>query len=462
MRPLNRPMFRYGGPIKEGIMDGMREPKKNGGRMLLVGEHPKEFKDASGREQHFGPLVAIGSGLMAAARALPIIGRGIMMRGAPRAPGAAGFFRNLLPTARFRTVPGKQGDPSAAFIKGDFTAASGTGAPTTLSIREALKNPLLLGKAIRENPFTAAGLLPVAGMGTELIGRGIAGAAKMTPDALRAYANAVIPFADPFTKKEEDIKTTDDGTGIKRGGTNVGDTSVTGTTKPGTKGGSTVKSDAEKQQINEARIQETKNKYYKLMGIDKMNKDAVYDSLIDASKIVSEEGADLKGAIRSGNLQNRIIQAISQNLDKSADLKKQIDAAVLKGEIQKDINLTKPSAFEEQLAFIRNNPNDPLAKKLSGATSVADNLAALADKPITSDMVQRLVEAKGQEVKGQVKDDKYQKWEKNNEGRDEIDYLQDVFKGKTLDAGIYIINKKAIRIDEGGNAFPVDLDSIIG
>ena len=31
MRPLNRQMFRYGGPIKEGIMDGMREPLKNGG-----------------------------------------------------------------------------------------------------------------------------------------------------------------------------------------------------------------------------------------------------------------------------------------------------------------------------------------------------------------------------------------------------------------------------------------------
>ena len=59
-------------------------------------------------------------------------------------------------------------------------------------------------------------------------------------------------------------------------------------------------------------------------------------------RIVSEEGADLKGSIRSGNLQNRIIQAISQNLDKSADLKKQIDAAVLKGEIEKDINKTDP------------------------------------------------------------------------------------------------------------------------
>ena len=28
MKTLNRPMFRYGGPIKEGVMHGIREPKK--------------------------------------------------------------------------------------------------------------------------------------------------------------------------------------------------------------------------------------------------------------------------------------------------------------------------------------------------------------------------------------------------------------------------------------------------
>ena len=459
MRPLNRPMFKYGGPIKEGIMTGMKEKQA----INTVGS-PLAPKDETGRQGYAFPIIpALYGAAMAGIRALPTVYRGIRMAGTPRAPGAAGFFRNLFPTARFRTLKTPGRDPSPEFIKGDPTAFAGSAGTTkTLSFREALKDPVLIGKAIRENPFTAAGLLPGVGIGTELITRGAVGAAKMTPDALRAYANAVIPFADPFTKKEDDIKTTEEGTGIKRGGTNVGDTSVTGTTKPGTKGGSTVKSDAEKQQINEARIKDTKEKYYKLMGIDKMNKDAVYDSLIDASKIVSEEGADLKGAIRSGNLQNRIIQAISQNLDKSADLKKQIDAAVLKGEIEKDINKTKLTSFQEQIKFIKENPDDPLAKKLSGATSVADNLAALADKPITSDIVQRLVESKGQAVKGQVKDDKYQKWEKNNEGKDEIDYLQDVYKGQTLDAGIYIINKKAIRIDEGGNAFPVDLDSIIG
>ena len=28
MKPLNRPMFRYGGPIKEGVMSGIREPRQ--------------------------------------------------------------------------------------------------------------------------------------------------------------------------------------------------------------------------------------------------------------------------------------------------------------------------------------------------------------------------------------------------------------------------------------------------
>ena len=34
MRPLNRPMFRYGGPIKEGIMDGMKDRTIAGGNQV--------------------------------------------------------------------------------------------------------------------------------------------------------------------------------------------------------------------------------------------------------------------------------------------------------------------------------------------------------------------------------------------------------------------------------------------
>ena len=35
MRTLNRPMFKMGGPIKEGVMHGIREPHNSGGRIGL-------------------------------------------------------------------------------------------------------------------------------------------------------------------------------------------------------------------------------------------------------------------------------------------------------------------------------------------------------------------------------------------------------------------------------------------
>ena len=44
MKVLNRPMFRYGGPIKEGIMDGMKD------KPALVGD-PVYPKGPDGRSQ---------------------------------------------------------------------------------------------------------------------------------------------------------------------------------------------------------------------------------------------------------------------------------------------------------------------------------------------------------------------------------------------------------------------------
>ena len=64
MRTLNRPMFRYGGPIKEGVMNGIREPKKHGGSMgpnegprraALVGD--PNFPQTDGRAHHVAPIV---------------------------------------------------------------------------------------------------------------------------------------------------------------------------------------------------------------------------------------------------------------------------------------------------------------------------------------------------------------------------------------------------------------------
>ena len=429
MKPLNRPMFKYGGPIKEGIMSGMKDNTGTG----LVGD--KRYPKTDGRSHHVAVLPFIGAGLQAAARFLPAAYRGFK---AARLGSYAPLSQNLGVANRLKNIFGLTSGIKAPM------APTGAGAG------------FRVGSFLKQNPLTA---LPIAGTAIEGVGRAGAGLAKMSPDLLRQYANQVIPFYDPFTKKEE-VPTKEEGTGLKRGDgktTNVGD--ITGTTKPGEAGGTTVKSDAEKQQINEDRINETKQKYYKLMGIDKMNKDAVYDSLIDASKIVSEEGADLKGSIRSGNLQNRIIQAISANLDKSADLKKQIDAAVLQGEIEKDITRSDPSSAVD-LAY-KKAATAKIEKDLKGS-SAADVLATAeiqGKNLVTSNTLTSILSSKGTNVDFTFQDDKYQKWENNNQNKDEIDYLQENYG--SLDDGLYVVNKKAVQVKDGNATF-VDLDTITG
>ena len=231
-----------------------------------------------------------------------------------------------------------------------------------------------------------------------------------------------------------------EGGGLKRGdkSKNVGDTSVTGTTKPGEAGGTTVQSDAEKQQINEARIQETKDKYYKLMGLDKMKKDAVYDSLIDASRAVSEEGADLKGAIRSGSLQNRIIESISKNLDKSADLKRQIDAAILKGEITKDI--AAADTTDKRLKEARIKALDRQEKQ-SGAAGVIAQIIA-KDGTISGSQTASVLRADGIDYDTVLQDKLFTDFQKDNPTKDEVDFL--ISKGSSVPDGRYVIGARLV------------------
>ena len=66
MRPLNRPMFKMGGPIKEGIMQGMKEPQA----INTVGS-PLAPTDASGRQGYALPLLGL---IPAGSQALRIAG----------------------------------------------------------------------------------------------------------------------------------------------------------------------------------------------------------------------------------------------------------------------------------------------------------------------------------------------------------------------------------------------------
>ena len=174
------------------------------------------------------------------------------------------------------------------------------------------------------------------------------------------------------------------------------------------------------------------------MGLDKMKKDAVYDSLIDASRVVSEEGADLKGAIRSGSLQNRIIESISKNLDKSAALKRQIDAAILKGEITKDI--AAADTTDKRLKEARIKALDR-AEKQSGAAGVISQIMG-KEGTISGAQTASILRADGIDYDTVLQDKLFTDFKKNNPTKDQVDYI--ISLGTELPDGRYVVQERLV------------------
>ena len=169
MRPLNRPMFKNGGPIKEGIMSGMKDNPQQ-----LV----QPNADGS-RPGYAGPLAA-----------LPLIFSGLRA-GRMLAPIAknASFFQRINPmrlmtSGRFRNVT----EPVVNRGKSGQVLSEGT-KMTQKGIFESLKDPRQLGMAIRENPFTALSSLTLPNMAISAapsIYSGLKSAGK-------TYIDAVLP-----------------------------------------------------------------------------------------------------------------------------------------------------------------------------------------------------------------------------------------------------------------------------
>ena len=390
MRPLNRPMFRMGGPIKEGIMDGMKEPQA----FNTVGNNAN--RDAMGREKHAFFIPFLGAAGL----------QGLRM-GAMRAlPKVTGFFR------------------SRPFIEGSGRGIAGKYQPAPLTTTEKIKQffqTAPAGKVIAGDP-----LVKTAFGSGKIASKVVKPAAKFafgTPSGLLLTGYG----ASKMLGGDELPETTEETPKLER-------TDKIGTGE-GTTGGSVVDDPNKKKEIDDARIEKTKKRYYELMGLDKMKKDAAYDSLIDASRIVQEQGGDLKGAIRSGNLQTQIINAISKNLDKSADIKRQIDAAILKGEIQKDIASADTTDKEYKKAR---------TKQLKQATSATGQIAAIeAEKgTILGSQTAAILRASDIKYDDIIQDKLFNNFVKDNPGADEIDFMQ--AKGTGLDDGRYVIRGRLV------------------
>ena len=412
MKPLNRPMFKYGGPIKEGIMTGMKEKQA----INTVGS-PLAPKDETGRGGYAGPLLPVLlSGLATAGRfALRPLGK-YVTRGAQRMFQGpmkryyepAGYTRNVSESIFQPTGFGKYIMGSPEFRLGK-TLVQGTGRfgkPIKSLATSAVKSPLTLG---------TAGVYGAKGLYNMIKG-----------------------------EKEPEIQAEIEAAGGPPGG---GDPKMFATPKE------KVVNQDKLEQMNKDKIQATKDRYYKIFGLDNMKKEAVYDSLIDASKIIQQEGGDLKGSLKSGSLQSQIIDAISKQLDKSSALKRQIDAAVLKGEIEKDIKASDPQSqkkadlIDKQIALAD--------KQLSGG-SLIENIQAGAKAQgninSTSNVYNSILKTYNVEPEVLADTAETLKFRKADNYTTDSALVKSLVEAQGKGAGIYIIDKTAVLIDENGNA----------
>ena len=303
MRTLSRPMFNMGGPIKQGIMHGIREPKKHGGKMLLVGQHPKKFRDRSGREQHWGPVIAAG------ARFLPWA-----MRGAKAA------WRYMKPTSIPRNIYTKQASNLPVGMRGTI------GSRTTMTPRS---NWQMSKEWMKANPgYTLTGGL--AAYNAPSTYEGI----KSTAGPLKKIALQAADLAVPDWIWDQDKYLAD----------KEAKEIVSGIEKPG--GFKKIKkeiekakelSDSERKAFANKQRTERVEKYLEMMGYDRAKKTAIADALIDASKIVGDRGT-LRPENIGRDLINPIIQATSKRLDKPDQIREAVGLMATKAEIEKDLS----------------------------------------------------------------------------------------------------------------------------
>ena len=425
MKPLNRPMFRYGGPIKEGVMSGIREPKKNGGSMMANDEGPRRAalvgnpiypKGPDGRTNHVLPFV-IGQGLRMAARPF---GKFVMRQ-------MAGPVKKNLPIKNLNL--NLKGTP----IKGGLQAER--------------FDPNFIGKAFINDPLAKSVMT-----GSSFVGRGIKAGGKgiynvgkyatTTPSGLTFLGAPVAYQAGKyFLSSGEEIKDPNDIKKIKQGGRQfTGDEAMVGDPR---KPLPDSKPTLSKEDLRKKNVE----RYRDIMDIKGMNKDAAYNSLIAASQAINQSG-DFKGDIKSGKLINQIIQATSKQFDKPKQTKDAIDTLILKGEIEKDMNKEK-NALENKKTNLQIKAAEKALAGDSFDEAILKKITATNGKmPTGSDLAGILKATKG--IDSVVLDGS------QVTPGGEVTFLQEsvnekIKEGTSVNPGAYVLNSKILIVDEQGN-----------
>ena len=404
MKTLNRPMFRYGGPIKEGVMNGIREPKRNGGSMgepqaiNTVGS-PLSPMSNDGRANYAFPL--LGAAAAAAMRFLPAAYRGFKASRAYKP-----FSQNLGFTGRLKDTL----LPSRGIRAGMADPGAGAGFAT--------------GSLLRSNPGIA---LTAGGYGiNKLLGKepkpepGKPSLINQRKAKIGMPENLTIVDGGQFEKPAKEL------------------------------------TEAERIELeNKARREKMEN-YRKIMDIKGMSKNAAYKSLVDASKII-QEGGNLKEQLKDGSLITKITAAASKRFDKVSDTENALRSLVAKGEIDNEMN-------KEAKALDKKYKEGVIAmneKKMSGPTlqELLSDHRNKKGKNATGTTLAGYVIDKGGEVVDIVDSSLVDKHIKG--GGDTVSFME-LIVAKNLQKnppeevtpGLYVVKDSLITVNEDGSVTP--------
>ena len=408
MKPLNRPMFRYGGPIKEGVMSGIQErvPYKTGGGYL----------------KNLGGAIANFYNPLKKAKPIQKIINKIKPTSVPK----------IRQTNLDKPI-GMRGTLSERASKIPFMERAG------MFVKQ---NPVQVGVAA---PFVASGALTAA----PPVAKGIGSIAKATGMQLADLAVPDFIFdQDQYFKDKEEAK-------IKK---ELEASELTAQEKKIKEleallaGGN--KPDLSTKSAEELRADKIA-KYRDIVDIKGMNKDAAYNSLIAASQAINESG-DFKGDIKSGKLINQIIQGASKSFDKPKQTKDAIDTLILKGEIEADIAAGKPSTYlkaaQDMVATgAAKNITEAMKTLTKSENSMSTTLAAVLAKGQKLD--DKLVgvayrEETGKIPAGSVKLSEVNEWKEDNAGKTEVDYVKELLTKTEIAPGDYVIGERVVTVDE--------------
>jgi len=429
MKTLNRPMFRYGGPIKEGVMNGIREPKRNGGSMMGNNEGPRRaalvgnpiYPKVDGRTNHVIPAI-LGAG--------SLIGRYI-------APRFGKYIAKQIPK----------------LYKSGKKAGQQIGKKTT-TLKDGAFEPNKYGRFFSEDPLAKAAVTGsnFAGKAIQKVGGGIKYATTTPSGLLFLGAPVTYQAGKYFLGSGEEITDPNDIKKITQGGKKPGENSDMYQEKQPPTAAEIEAAEAD------ARMKKM-DKYKEIMDIKGMNKDAAYKSLIDASKII-QEGGNLKEQLKSGSLITKITAAASKRFDKVSDTENALRSLVAKGEITNEMD-------KEAKALARRK--DELAiktyeKQLKGLT--------------TGEMIQKILgRAQGEYPKGDALrqiisinnpqlDAKVLPTGDMPTGSDALEYATNMIMTQNNDEttpdypeGIYVIKDRVIQVIDG-QVIPVPINKL--